>query len=131
MTDPFRANLPANLLERYADAIHNPRLTILARKLAHARAVIKSLGWPASAWGLSSPWQPRPWAERGRTSALRVVVSEDLQVGRCADGADFVLTVVSPGPGMPLWVDIAGSEHEPRSGLMRRLRAGFVGPRWA
>ena len=117
--------------ESYADAIHNPRLVILARKLAHARAVIKVLGYPARAWSVASPWQPRPWADRGSMSALRVVVNEELQVGRCADDADFVLTVVSQGPGKPLWVDITGSDHEPRAGLMRRLRAGFVGPRWA
>ena len=52
-------------------------------------------------------------------------------LGRCADGADFVLTVTSQGPGRPLWLDITGSDHEPRSGLLRRLRAGIVGPRWA
>ncbi len=127
MHDPHK-EIPPQSLARYADAIERPRITIVARKLAHARAVIQALGWSVSAWAPANPWQPRPWPDRGNTAIPRVIVHEELVVGRCADGADFVLTVESRGRGQPLWIEITGSEHEPRSGLMRRLRAGFVGP---
>ena len=122
---------PAPLLERSTDAICNARLLIAGRKLAHVRAIIKALGWPTSVWGLSSPWQPRPWAPRGQQSPLRVLVHDEMVIGRCADGADYVLRIESRGRGQPLWLEIAGSERETRSGLLRRLRAGIAGPRWA
>ena len=54
------------LSDRHPDAILNARLTIVGRKLAHVRAIVKALGWPGSLWGLASPWQPRPWPQAGQ-----------------------------------------------------------------
>ena len=127
---PTPKDLDPRQLARYADAILRPRLIVLARKSTHARAVVQALGWPAAALNFRR-YVPEgfTWPDRTSTAAPLVLVNDDLPLQTLTDrDADLILSVEHQRGAPWLVLTLTGMEDEPRSGLMRRLRAGVVGP---